>query len=64
MGRNRDIRKKVVGRRAVIEKHEEKIRQELSRPDPDGNLVIYWRKEIEAREREIARLTRRLKREW
>ncbi len=59
MGRNPDLRKKIAGCRRGIEEHAEKIHRELMKP-----LIAAWRREIEAQEKRMALLTRRLKREW
>jgi hypothetical protein len=32
----------------MIERHEEKIGVELSKPHPDESLIVHWRSEIEA----------------
>jgi hypothetical protein len=64
MGRNKDLRKKIAGRRRMIERHEEKIRGELGKPHPDESLIAYWRSEIEAVKEKVEDLTRRLERDW
>jgi hypothetical protein len=64
MGRNQDLRRKIVGREKVVEEHEAKIRRERMKPAPDESLIDHWRREIDARKSEIVRLTRRLKRVW
>jgi hypothetical protein len=64
MGRNKDLRKKIAGRRRMIERHEEKIRGELAKANPDEALVAHWRGEIEAVKEKVADLTRRLERNW
>ena len=64
MGRNKDLRKKIAGRERMIERHEEKIRIELSQPHPDESLIAHWRSEIEAVKEKITELTRRLERNW
>jgi len=64
MGRNKDLRKKIAGRLRMIERHEEKIRSELSKPQPDEFLIAHWRSEIEAVKEKVADLTRRLERNW
>ena len=48
----------------MIERHEEKIRIELSQPHPDESLIAHWRSEIEAVKEKITELTRRLERNW
>jgi hypothetical protein len=63
MGRNQDLRRKIVGREKVVKEHEAKIRRERMKPAPDESLID-WRREIDARKSDIARLTRRLKRAW
>jgi hypothetical protein len=57
MGRNQDLRRK-------IDEHEDKIRRERMKPDSDELLIGHWQREIEARKKEVERLTRRLKRAW
>jgi hypothetical protein len=64
MGRNKDLRRKIAGRRRVIERHEEKIRAELSKPRPDESLIEHWRSEIQAVKERIADLRRRLESNW
>ena len=64
MGRNQDLRRKIAGRERIVEEHEEKIRRERMKPEPDEALIEYWRREIEARQKEVAHWTRRLKRTW
>jgi hypothetical protein len=64
MGRNKDLRKKIAGRRQMIENHEAKIRAELARPNPDEALIAHWRSEIGAVQAKISDLTRRLERNW
>jgi hypothetical protein len=64
MGRNKDLRKKIAGRQRVIERHEEKIRLELSKPHPDESLIAHWRIEIEAAREKATELTGRLERNW
>jgi predicted RNase H-like nuclease (RuvC/YqgF family) len=64
MGRNRELKRKIAGLERVIESHEDKIRLELLRPQPDEDLVFSWRREIDAARKRVARLSRRLKREW
>ena len=64
MGRNKAIRKRIIGYEEVIEKHERRIQAELSKSRPDELLVAGWQREIEVWKDTVARLTRRLKREW
>jgi len=64
MGRNKDLRKKIAGRQQMIERHEGKIRVELSKPHPDESLIAHWRSEIEAVREKVTELTRRLERNW
>ena len=64
MGRNKNLRRKIAGYQCVIEEHEAKIRAELTKPHPNEDYIRGWKREIEAQEAAIARLTRRLKREW
>jgi hypothetical protein len=64
MGRNKDLRKKIAGRRRMIERHEAKIRGELAKPHPDDSLIAHWRSEIVAVEEKVTELIRRLERDW
>ena len=48
----------------MIEEHETKIRRERMKAQPDEDLIVHWNHEIEVRKQQVARLTRRLKREW
>ncbi len=64
MGRNKEIRKKIVGCQGVVTAHEEKIRGELMNAQPREERIAGWRREIEAQKKRIALLTRRLEREW
>jgi len=64
MGRNKDLRKKIAGCQAMILKHEEKIRAELVKDYADESLIASWQREVRAWSETIARLTRRLRRDW
>ena len=48
----------------MIEKHENKIRRERMKPQPDEDLIAHWQHEIDVRKQQVVQLTRRLKREW
>lgn len=48
----------------MIEKHRAKIEQERAKPHPNEAWIGHWRLEIELWQRQIARLNRRLRREW
>ena len=64
MGRNKELRKKIAARRKVVEEHEEKVRREQMKPEPDDGLIRTWQREIGAARNKIDLLTCRLKREW
>jgi len=64
MGRNKELRIKIAGCERVIAAHESKIRRELTKDYPSEEYIRGWRHEIEAQKERVARLTRRLKREW
>jgi hypothetical protein len=64
MGRNRDLRKKIAGEERTRLDHERKLRLESARAEPDTELIKFWRREINAATKRIARLTRRLERHW
>ena len=64
MGRNKELRKKIAARRKVAEKHEEKIRRERMKAEPDEGVIRAWQHEIAAARNKIDSLTRRLQREW
>jgi hypothetical protein len=48
----------------VIARHERRIQAELAKGQPDELLVVGWQREIEVWNETVARLRRRLKREW
>jgi hypothetical protein len=64
MGRNKDLREKIAGRQSVIEEHQQKIREERMKPHPDEEVIAGWQHEIATQRAAIARLSRRLTREW
>jgi len=64
MGRNKDLRKKISAYAEIIAGHEAKIRVELSKADSDESLIGHWEREIEIWKATVARLARRLKRDW
>jgi hypothetical protein len=64
MGRNKDLRKKIAGHHRVIELHEEKIRRQRNKDNPDEDLIAGWLEEIAGHKKAIEQLSRRLKREW
>ena len=64
MGRNSDLRKKIAGYESIIAKHEEKIRVELAKDNPNELRIAGWRRETRVWEEIIIHLSRRLKREW
>ncbi len=64
MGRNKDLRKKIAGYQRVIELHEERIRRQRSKDNPDEDLIAGWLDEIAGHKKAIEHLSRRLKREW
>ncbi len=64
MGRNKDLRKKIAGYQEIIGKHEAKILSELGEDHPDESQIASWQREIGVWKETVARLTRRLKRDW
>ncbi len=50
------------GRRTRLD-HQRKLELELAKADPDSELIEFWQREIDAAKR-IARLNRRLERNW
>jgi hypothetical protein len=64
MGRNKELRKRIVAQREVIEDHEEKIRRERMKPMPNESYIRGWKREINTATEQIEHLVRRLKREW
>ncbi len=48
----------------MIERHRAKIEVERTNPRPNEARIAHWQREIEVWEQQIARLNRRLKREW
>jgi uncharacterized protein HemX len=64
MGRNRELRKRIASQDEVVRDHEQKIRQERMKLQPDEGVVRTWQREIAAARKKVDSLTRRLKREW
>ncbi len=66
MGRNKSVRIKIAGagHQRRIEQHQNKIRLQRMKPYPDEELIAHWQAEIDRWEKQIERLTRRLKRNW
>lgn len=64
MGRNRELRRKIAAQEKVVEEHEEKIRQERLKPQPDEGVIRTWQREVAAARKKIESLPRRLKKEW
>jgi hypothetical protein len=64
MGRNRELRKKIAAQEKVVEVHEERIRQERMKAQPDEGVIRTWQREVAAARKQIDSLTRRLGREW
>jgi hypothetical protein len=48
----------------IITKHEAKILSELEEDHPDESQIASWQREIDVWKGTVARLTRRLKRDW
>jgi hypothetical protein len=64
VGTDKELRKKIAAQREVAEEHEEKIRRERMKSDPDEGAIRTWQREIAAATKKIDSYTRRLKREW
>ena len=64
MGRNKELRKKIAAQKGVAEKHEEKIRRERMKPEPDEGAIRAWQREIAGATKKIDSFTRRSKKEW
>jgi hypothetical protein len=64
MGRSKILHRRIAGLERTMRVHEAKIRDELTKPHPNEEHIEGWKREIEARKATIARLMRRLKREW
>ncbi len=64
MGRNRELRRKIAAQEKVVEIHEDRIRQERAKSNPDEGVIRTWQREVAAARKKIDLLGRRLKREW
>jgi len=62
MGRNKEIRKKIQGHRAMVLEHRAKIEKELRSSDPRGYLITYWERRIHEVEQRIIHLEDQLRR--
>jgi uncharacterized coiled-coil DUF342 family protein len=56
------FRKSVDSIRRQIDIHHEKIAKEQQKSIPDGNLIIYWQKEIAGLQKSLVRAEKRLRR--
>ena len=63
MGRNKDLRTRISGLRANIDLHEQKIRQEQRKPQPNEARIRHWQHEIKTNLGRLATLERRLSRD-
>ena len=63
MGRNKQLRKRIVGLNERITSHRIKIALELQRVHPDVGLVAHWKQEVAAWETTVKNLERRLMKE-
>lgn len=61
VGQKKRLRKRLEGLEYQIQVHQEKVRRELGKPQPDWGLIGKWEREIRAWEEERRRLIRRLK---
>ncbi len=64
MGRNKDLRRKIVSTKRMVEEHESKIRRERMKSHPDEDLIAHWETEINVWKDQVEQWTRRLRREW
>jgi len=64
LGRNKDIRKRIAGYYEAIAAHEAKIKSELAKDEPNEGRIAYWQREVAGLNATVARLKRRLKRDW
>ncbi|HEY9231142.1 MAG TPA: hypothetical protein VIS78_03325 [Blastocatellia bacterium] len=60
MDQNQRYRRRIAGLQSAIILHEQKIKHEGQKANPDANLIQHWSKEIRGWQTEIARLQRRL----
>ncbi len=61
MGRNKKIRTRLDGLERAIAVHLKKIDAEQSKPHPNNKRIHHWRGEIDEWEKQIERLTKRLR---
>jgi cob(I)alamin adenosyltransferase len=54
MGTNTNLRKRIQSELDVIQEHLDKIRAELSNPNPDKYLIAKWEKDIARHQRALA----------
>jgi len=57
VGRNLDLRRRIAGSQRMIEEHENKIRRERIKTQPDEDLIAHWQHEIEVRKQQVVRLS-------
>jgi len=64
MGRNKDLNNRIAGYEKIVARHEDKIQAELAKETPNEFRTQGWKREIRVWRGMIARLSRRLKRDW
>ena len=60
MGKNKQLRKRIVGQLRTIGKHQAKIEQELSKPTPNVVAIEKWEKDIDIARKRMRQLEERL----
>jgi len=60
MGKNRHLRKVIMGQLRTIQRHQEKIEAELRKSSPDAGYLRKWQKEIDTARARMAKLEERL----
>ncbi len=60
MGENKQLRKRLQGLTDQILIHQEKIIEELRKPQPDQGLIRHWEKEVQTWQSKIQQLKKRL----
>jgi len=62
MGKNKQLRKRIAGQRAVIAVHEKKIEAELRKPAADMGYIKKWKREIDTARSTMRKLEEQLER--
>ncbi|HKP85978.1 MAG TPA: hypothetical protein VJZ26_07780 [Blastocatellia bacterium] len=60
MGKRKKLLLKIEDKFSFIKEHQDKIKSELAKPNPNEGLIDHWQSEIRGARKSVARYKRRL----